>query len=94
MSKLILLAALVLVTNNAMSDSFRCGRKLVKVGESSNALVKKCGNPVRKYSSSEMVYDNGRQKRAGVSNWVYQRRGKNDMIASVRSGRVIKLQVD
>ena len=94
MNRIVLLTALVLVSNIALSDSFRCGRKLVKLGESSNALVKKCGNPIRKYSSSEMVYDNGRQKRAGVSNWVYQRRGKNDMIVSVRSGRVIKLQVD
>ena len=94
MNRIVLLTALVLVSNISLSDSFRCGRKLVKLGESSNALVKKCGNPIRKYSSSEMVYDNGRQKRAGVSNWVYQRRGKNDMIVSVRSGRVIKLQVD
>ena len=94
MNRIVLLTALVLVSNIALSDSFRCGRKLVKLGESSNALVKKCGNPIRKYSSSEMVYDNGRQKRAGVSNWVYQRRGKNDMIVSVRGGRVIKLQVD
>lgn len=79
---------------NAVADSFRCGRSLVKPGESSNALIKKCGDPLRKYSSKETVNDDGRQSRVGVSNWVYERRGKKDMIVSVRSGTVIKIEVD
>ncbi len=76
------------------SDSFRCGRTLVKANESTNALIKKCGKPVRKYSSKETVSQNGRQSRVGVSNWVYERRGKKDMIVSIRSGTVMKLQLD
>ena len=74
--------------------SFRCGRLLVKVEESSNALIKKCGKPSWKYSSKETVSERGVQKRVGVSNWVYERRGKRDMIVSVHSGAVVKIQVD
>jgi hypothetical protein len=79
---------------NTPAASFRCGRTLVKVDESTNALIKKCGNPVRKYSSKETVSDHGHPKLIGVSNWVYERRGKKDMIVSVYSGAVVKIQVD
>ena len=94
MNKLMLCALLILVSGNATADSFRCGRSIVKLGESSNALMKKCGDPLRKYSSKETVYEHGNQSTVGVSNWVYARKGKKDMIVSVRSGAVIKIQVD
>lgn len=86
-----LLIAVPLLLN---ADSFRCGRKVVKTNESANALIKKCGAPVRKYSSRAQVWLNGRQKRVSVSNWVYERRGKKDMIVSVYQGDVIGLKVD
>jgi len=94
MNKLFLLILFVLVSSNILAGSFRCGRTLVKAGESSNALIKKCGNPVRKYSSKELVNDEGHRKQVGVTNWVYERRGKKDMIVSIHSGSVIKIQVD
>jgi hypothetical protein len=97
MSKLfpwVLITMFMLFSNNTPANSFRCGRTLVKVDESTNALIKKCGKPVRKYSSKETVSDHGRQKLIGVSNWVYERRGKKDMIVSVYSGAVVKIQVD
>ena len=94
MSKALLIFIFILVSGNVFADSFRCGRTLIKQGESSNALIKKCGNPVRKFSSKEMINDHGHQKRVGVSNWVYERRGKKDMIVSVQGGSVVKIQVD
>jgi hypothetical protein len=84
----------LLVASTAPADSFRCGRMLVKPGESSNALIKKCGDPLRKYSSKETVYEHGHRSTVGVSNWVYSRKGKKDMIVSVRAGDIIKIQVD
>ena len=56
--------------------------------------MKKCGSPVRKYSSSEEIKERGHLTRQAVSNWVYERRGKKDMIVSVRRGTVMKLQID
>jgi hypothetical protein len=94
MKKLVLLFLLVAVCIDASADSFRCGRTLVKANESSNALIKKCGEPVRKYSSKEIVSENGHHSKVGVSNWVYERRGKKDMIVSVRNGTVTNIQVD
>jgi len=94
MNKFILGGVILLISFNAVADSFRCGRKIVKVGESSNALTKKCGHPLTKFSSKETVNDHGRMVQVGVSNWVYERSGKKDMIVSVRSGAVIKIEVD
>lgn len=97
MGKLIqgfLLAVLMIYGAELHAASFRCGRTLVKVDESTNALIRKCGKPVRKYNSKETVSERGAQKRVGVSNWVYERRGKRDMIVSVYSGAVVKIRVD
>ena len=94
MNKSLLCVLFILVSGNAFAESFRCGRTLVTPGESSNALIKKCGNPVRRYSSRETVTDHGHQKSVGVSNWVYERRGKKDMIVSIQGGSVVKIQVD
>jgi hypothetical protein len=94
MRKLLLLIIFVSFSISASADSFRCGRTLVKVDESTNALIKKCGKPIRKYSSKETINDHGHQKSFGVSNWVYERRGKKDMIVSIYSGTVVKIQVD
>ena len=94
MKKLLLCVIFMTFSINTSANSFRCGRTLVKVDESTNALIKKCGKPVRKYSSKETVREHGHQKRIGVSNWVYERRGKKDMIVSIYSGTVVKIQVD
>jgi len=94
MHKLLLVILILVFSGNVVAGSFRCGRSLVKVGESNNALIKKCGNPVRKYSSKETVNERGHSVQVGVSNWVYERNGKKDMIVSIRSGAVVKIQVD
>ena len=94
MKSLCVSVLLVFMITNVMADSFRCGRSLVKIGESNNALIKKGGDPVRKYSSKESVSNQGRSVQVSVSNWVYERRGKKDMIVSMRSGAVVKIEVD
>lgn len=94
MNRTLLFAICILLSSTAPADSFRCGRSLVKVGDSANTLIKKCGDPVRKYSSKENFNDHGRQLQTGVSNWVFPRRGGKDMIVSVYSGAVVKMQVD
>lgn len=94
MGKLLLLTISIFFSGISEADSFRCGKKIVKQGDSGSSLIKKCGNPVRKYSSKEMVNEQGRQSKVAVSNWVYERKRGKDMIVSVRSGTVIKIQVD
>ena len=94
MNRWVTLVLLLALSAQAGADSFRCGGKLVRAGDSSNTLIKKCGKPARKYAARAQVPERGRQREVSVSNWVYERRGKRDMVASVRHGKVIRLRVD
>ena len=94
MYKGLLLVIFILFSTNAMADSFRCGRALVKSGDTSNMLLKKCGSPVRQYKTYETINDHGRKYDTGVINYVYERSGKKDMIVSVRNGVVVKIYPD
>ena len=84
----------ILLSTSAFSDGFRCGNALVKDGDSINMLLKKCGDPIRKYSANVDINDHGRRYSTSVTNWVYERSGKKDMIVSVRNGEIIKIQRD
>ena len=94
MSRKLIFIMLTLLSGNLAADSLRCGSKLVKTGDSTNTLIKKCGNPVRTYKTNETINDHGRRYDASVSNWVYERSGKKDMIVSIRKGEVLKIRPD
>jgi len=94
MMKIFLFAVIIIFSSSVFADSIRCGRKVVKTGDSTNTLIKKCGKPVRKFSSKEKINDGGNRSNTSVSNWVYTRGGKKDMIVSVRSGSVIKIHIE
>lgn len=94
MHRAALLVVIMLLSGNTPADSFRCGRSIVKVGDSSNSLIRKCGAPIRKYTSKEIIQNQGRQFRTGVSNWVYARNGGKDMVVVVYGGVVVKMQID
>lgn len=84
----------LLVTVNVAADSFRCGRSIVKIGDSTNVLLKKCGDPLRKFSARQMINEHGRQTRVSVSNLVYERNGRKDIVVSIHDGAVLKIQSD
>ena len=94
MKMVILIVVSMLLSNTVQADSIRCGRKIIKQGDSGSMLIRKCGNPVRKFSSKETINDQGRQTKVSVSNWVYERGGKKNMIVSIRSGMVVKIQLE
>ena len=86
--------SIAMLTTTTQASTLRCGQKLVKPKDSTNALIKKCGNPVRKYSSKQDTNIQGRSKRVSVSNWIYERRGKKDMIVSIHDGTIINIEVE
>ena len=94
MTRLIMAVFLLAWSAQVTADSFRCGRAVVKVGNSANDLSEKCGKQGRSFSSRETINDHGRTYEAGVSNWVYDRDRNNYMIVSVHSGAIIRIRVD
>lgn len=92
--RICVLLAFLGLSVNVQANSIRCGSTLVKVGDSSNQLLKKCGKPDNKFSSKAIIRDQGRQRQASVSNWVYSRTGKKDRVVSVYAGSVVKIGSD
>ena len=94
MNKVLVIIISVLLSCSATADSFRCKGKLVKSGDTVNALIKKCGDPDRTYQTAETVNNNGYISEIYITHYVYGRAGKKDMIITVRDGVVTKIQTD
>ena len=94
MRNYLFIMTLVCLSTAVNADSFRCGRKIVKAGDSANMLIKKCGQPQRKFSGKAVINVNGRRSKVAVSNWVFDRGRKNDIIVSVRGGTVLQVRVE
>ena len=78
----------------AEAGSFRCGTRIVVTGDSISRLLKSCGQPLIKYKAKESIRSDGRRLTTGVTHWIYDRGRKKNMVVSVRSGKIVKIQVD
>ena len=94
MNKMLVIVIFVLLSCSASADSFRCKGKLVKTGDTVNALMKKCGEPDRTYQTAETVNNRGFISQIHITHHVYERSGQKDMIITVRDNIVTKIQVD
>lgn len=84
-------AALLLAWSAAQAAGFRCGTRIVIIGDSVSRLVRSCGQPELKYKARETIREDGRRQTTGVTHWVYERGNRKDMVVSVRSGKVVKI---
>ena len=94
MNKVLVIVIFTLLSCSASADSMRCKGKLVKSGDSINALMKKCGEPQRAYQTAETVNSRGYIYEAYVTHYVYERKGQKDMIVTVRDNVVTKISPD
>ena len=89
-----LVSLLLFLATHAQADSFRCGTRIVVTGDSISRLIKACGQPTVKYKAKESIKSGGNRKSTGVTQWVYDRGRKKNMVVSVHSGKVVKIAVD
>lgn len=89
-----ILAVLLLASSQAQSASFRCGTRIVIIGDSVSRLVRSCGKPELKYKARETIREDGRRQTTGVTHWVYDRGRRKSMVVSVRSGKVVKIELE
>ena len=81
-------------TGTAQADSFRCGRKIIKTGDTSGDLVRACGDPDHKDRSQERIRIDGVSKNARVERWYYRRSGRSlERIVYIYRGRVAAIDV-
>ena len=72
------------------ADSFRCGRKVVRNGDSSGDLMQKCGEPQSRDSAQEELWLDRSQKKVRVERWHYKQ-GSSTLarVVLVYQGKVV-----
>ena len=94
MNKLLVITIFTLLSCSASADSFRCKGKIVKSGDTVNALLKKCGDADRTFQTAETINNRGYVSQIYITHYVYERSGQKDMIVTVRDNVVTKINPD
>ena len=94
MNKVLVIVLCSLLSCSASADSFRCKGKIVKTGDTVNALLKKCGDANRTFQTTQTVNNRGYVSQIYITHYVYERSGKKDMIVTVRDNVVTKISPD
>jgi len=92
-----IICALLLVFTvviEARADSFRCGQKVIRTGDSTGDLLRICGEPRHKDRGQERVKINGVGKKTRVERWYYKRSGRSlERIVFIHRGRIAAIEV-
>ncbi len=79
--------------NTAIADSFRCGRKVVRTGDSPADLMRSCGEPRYKDRGYENMRTQGSQKKVRVERWYYKKSSRRlEQIVVIHKGRIIAIK--
>jgi hypothetical protein len=85
---------LLTVSSGVQADGYRCGRKLIRTGDTTAQVLSLCGEPrYRERGNEEIRYD-GRRQRLPVQRWYYR---KNDRslwrVVMIYNGRVAAIEM-
>jgi hypothetical protein len=90
----VLVFILAVYGSNLSADSFRCGRKLIKTGDSTSDLIRICGQPHHKNRGQENIRVNGVSKNTSVQRWYYKKNSRSlERIVLIHKGRVSAIEV-
>lgn len=93
MSLLLLILTFFLVTE-VVADSYRCGRKLVRSGDSVSDLLRICGEPLYKGRGKETVKIDGVPHKANVQRWHYRKNQRSlERIILIYQGKIAAIEV-
>ena len=89
-----LIIVLSVVGSDLYADMFRCGRKLIKTGDSTGDLIRVCGEPRHKDRGKEEITLNGGVKNTSVQRWYYKKNTRSlEHIVIIYQGRVKSIEV-
>jgi len=54
------------------ADTFRCGQKVVRTGDSEAELLQRCGEPMERQSATEEIWLKDGLDRVRVNRWYYK----------------------
>lgn len=89
-----ILAVLLVLPVGLDADSYRCGRKLVRTGDSVSRLLQICGEPRFKSSGSDLIEIDGIPKKASVKRWHYKQGSRSlERIVLIYKGKIAAIEV-
>lgn len=76
------------------ADSYRCGRKLIRTGDSMGDVLRVCGKPLFKDRGEAALQLDGVSKRVSVER-LYYRQGRRSLphVVLLHKGRVVAIEV-
>lgn len=92
-------AALVIVAQwalcvEAQADSYRCGRKLIRTGDSAAEVLRVCGAPGYKDRGQQTLRLGGAEQSANVERWYYKKSRRSlEHVVLLHKGRVVAIEV-
>ena len=86
--------AIFLLVENSLADSYRCGRKIVREGDTVSRLLNVCGEPRYKDRGSSTIEVDGVRRKTRVQRWHYKK-GSRDLerIILVYDGKIAAIEV-
>lgn len=94
--RIALLCALTLVvaTTGAGADSYRCGRQLIRTGDTAADVLRVCGEPRYKDRGKESLRLQGATQQVSVERWYYKKSRRSlEHIVLLHRGRVVAVEV-
>ncbi len=75
------------------ADSFRCGRKVIRSGDSQSQVLSTCGEPQRRDSAQEALWIGSSQKTVKVHRWFYKTSGRSlERVVLLYQGEVVAVR--
>jgi hypothetical protein len=88
------LATLWTLCAGAQADSYRCGRQLIRTGDSAADVLQVCGEPRYKDRGQETLRLGGAEKSASVERWYYKKSRRSlEHVVLIHKGRVVAIEV-
>ena len=90
----LLLVMTFLPVCEAGADSYRCGRKIVRDGDTVAQLLALCGEPRFKSRGAAVIRVDGVDKRTSVQRWHYKKGSRSlERIVLIYQGRIAAIEV-
>lgn len=91
---LIVLTMSLIVPPVGNADSYRCGRKLIRTGDTSADVLRVCGQPEVRDRGQADVSADGVTKAVVVERWHYKQGARSlSRIVNIYRGRVVSIEV-
>jgi hypothetical protein len=85
---------LVVAAAETAADSYRCGRKLIRSGDSAANVLRVCGAPQHKDSGREELWYQGTRQSLSVQRWYYRKSRRSlQHVVLLHKGKVVAIDV-